>query len=408
MTDIAFAKPLPKVKQEPHHSNETKSETTITMQEPAKFRIKVENNLRELKHYVQEQQIETRHKLKESLANLDLAEIKIVEEYKQQQQSKSQESKEEIPRQAILGELQLIAKNRTYVKAGIDFLESGFDHTLLQHRLKQMETMYASVKLKDKTERSEWDAYNSIFDLSSTTAKALRKNHCEKCDHPLTANKKHALLQCANCARLTEQLIPLTSPHHMNQSSAQAMAARLAAMGGQKINPQDAKRSKAVCIKLRQFRVGQISIPPELLIQVKDRLRKKEHINAAFVALPTPVADALKAMNQEQYLPFKDKIANMINGVVIEELTDAQINEITARLRSVQRMFRFLRNDVQDHIYINFFVNRICNMLGWKNLAQLFPTQRTSSTLKMHMDMWRTLISFLQCFDTYFQWHEGY
>jgi hypothetical protein len=399
MTDV-FVQPKPKLKAK----LELKEDKAV---DPLKFRTKVENNLRELNSYVQQDQLQTRDKLNDALKQLDLAELKVLGEYALATKACA-ESKEELPRQSILGELQTISKNRAYVKASKDFLASGFDKTLLQNRIKQMDDLYSAVKLKDKNERSQWDAYNSVFDLSSTTAKTLKKNNCEKCDHPLTANKKHALLQCSQCARSTEQLIPLTSPHHMNQSSAQTLTARMAAMGGQKINPQDAKRSKAVHVKLQQFRVGQAPIPPELLIQVKDRLRKKEHINAAFVALPTPVGDALKYLKQEQYLPFKDKMANMINGVVIEELTDAQINEITARLKVVQMMFRFLRNDVQDHIYINFFVNRICNMLGWKNLASLFPTQRTSSTLKAHMDMWRTLISFLQCFDSNFQWHEGY
>jgi hypothetical protein len=402
---VAFTVPaakLPTVKQEvqlPTKSSEIKN--------VAQYDLKVDQNITELLSYVNDEQTRILAELKESQIKLKENELKIIEN-SIHATKQCVEKQEEIPRQSILFELQKNAKTQHYVKASIDFLSSGFDKTLLKHRLQQMEDLYASVKLKNKTERSRWDAYNSLFDLSSTTAKPLKKNHCEKCDYPLTANKKQALLQCAQCARATEQLIPLTSPHHMNHSAAQTLQARMAALGGQKINPQDAKRSKAVHMKLQQFRVGQAPIPAELLIQVKDRLRKKEHINAAFVALPTPVGDALKYLKQEQYLSCKDKIANMINGVVIEELTDAQINEITSRLKVVQMMFRYLRNDVQDHIYINFFVNRICNMLGWKNLAALFPTQRTSSTLKGHMDMWRTLVSFLQCFDSNFQWHEGY
>lgn len=420
---MSFAVPKSKLKSK-HKTNETKEKKeekekekdgasattpTIASTPPPQelYNLKVERNLQELNNYLEKDQSVIIAKLNDSLKQLEIAEAKLLADSVSVAQ-RSAEKQEEIPRQALLGELQSIGKNRTYVKAAQDFLASGFDKTFLSNRLEHMQQLTASVKQKDKTERSRWDAYNSVFDLSSTTAKALMKNHCDKCDHPLTANKKQALLQCSQCARATEQLIPLTSTHHQGHSTPQTLAARMAAMGGQKINPQDAKRSKAVFLKLQQFRVGEPTIPAELLIQVKDRLRKKEHINAAFTALPTPVGDALKALKQEQYLKYKDKIANMINGVVIEELTDAQIYEITARLQVVQMMFRFLRDDVQDHIYINFFVNRICSMLGWKALAKLFPTQRTSSTLKAQMDMWRTLISFLQCFDSNFQWHEGY
>lgn len=378
---------------------------TNTQQE--QYKKRVESNLSELHAFVTHEQTGRLQQLGAVMKRIDDEENKVIQNATELV-AKCKETKQEIPRQAILNDLQVIAKNRDYVKANIDFLQSGFDEKLLKQRIEQMHERLSTVKLKEKTPRTPWDAYNSIFDLSSTTAKTLKKNHCSKCDHPLIGNKRHALLQCPQCARATEQLIPLTSPHQLNHSNAQSLSARMAGVGCQKINPQDAKRSKAVLSKLQQFRVGEMPISTELLISVKDKLRKKDHINAAFVALPTPVADALKELKKTEYLPYKDKIANMINGIKIQELTDAQINEITARLKVVQMMFRFLRNDAQDHIYINFFVNRICNMLGWKQLANLFPTQRTSSTLKTHMDTWRTLINFLQCFDSNFQWQDAY
>jgi hypothetical protein len=373
------------------------------------YKIKVEANLALLEKHVKQEQPRLLQELRGIHQNLLNDELKLIQKFGEITDSCAK-TKEELPRQSVLGQLQTLSKLRNYVKSRIDFLESGFDAYLLQNRIQEMQERNHRIKLKDKTERSPWDVYNSVFDLSATTAKNLMKNHCDKCEHPLTANKKHALLQCHNCGKATEQLIPLSTPHHAGQH-AQNMMGRTAGFPAQRMNPQDSKRTKAVTLKLQQFRVGEVVIPHDLLILIKDTLKKKDHINAAFVALPTPVADVLKNIpGKEHFARYKDKIANMINGVAIQELTDAQINEITSRLKVVQMMYRFLRTDTNDHDhqYINFFVNRICNMLGWKQLADLFPIQRTSSTLKTQMDMWRVLIKFLQCIDSNFQWHEGY
>ena len=311
----------------------------------------------------------------------------------QELENKKTTLQKEVQNRNDIAKIQRIQLVQNYLVANLKMIQSHVDENLFVTRCKQMYDYFNQLPVAERNEKSILESYYSIFDVNSVTPIILPKDFCEKCHRPLRLIRKQAMWLCIGCANLTEHLTPLT------------VATSWLKTGSNHTNDQpENKRIKSVLTKLSQFKTGGQHVPPEIILEVKQRLRDFDHTGNA-IALPTPVSDVLEKLGHTVYKPCAQKIANIINGVEVCELTDDQINEIISRLRVIQMVFSLLQGGIERlHFYTNFFVNQICLLKGWNAAAEAFPPQRTKRISREQMNMWRMLMNYVKLIDTKHSW----
>ncbi len=251
------------------------------------------------------------------------------------------------------------------------------------------------------------EAYNSIFNLRAATVKHLAKDHCPHCKKPLECIKKQALLLCKHCARLTENLAPLSEG---NSSQTYIRAQPPPPVVTPPAIASELKRLKVIRAKLNQFRVEAPEIPSYVLLEVTNFLKRTDHLSGSFRAAPTPVGEALKELSvtdkkYEEWIQYKDRISNMINKIPVCKLTNGQIEEICSRLKAIHKVHQQLEGKTDRlHVFSNFFLHQICLNMGEADLAQSFTVQRTPHILKEQTRMWRNLLRYVALHDKQHEW----
>jgi hypothetical protein len=290
---------------------------------------------------------------------------------------------------ADLTDLKRIELALRRLKGTRELLQDGVDDDLLTLRLNQMLDFYAQIPASDKTEQSLLEAWSSSFDISAMTPRTLAKDHCEACHRPLVLIKKQALLSCVGCARLTEHLMPLSHATVWMKPSTS---------GGGTSQPEN-KRFKAIISKLLQFKVGGPPIPPSVVLTVKEYLRARHHGGGGLAQL-TPVVEALEARDLHRYVNVAGKIANLLNGQEITEVSEDQVNDIVSRLRATQAAC----NLIGSVFYASYFTNRICELRALPAVAAAFPPNRTNRILREQISSWRRVHSRLRMADSTHDW----
>lgn len=167
------------------------------------------------------------------------------------------------------------------------------------------------------------------------------------------------------------------------------------------------KRIKAVLAKLNQYLVGSPPIPEEITLGVRQALKSRSHTSSESIALPAPVAAALSALGHEKYVPYAAKIANVVNGHPVCELTSEQINEVISRLRIVQFIHNILSASGKlssRQFYTNHVVNQIAMIMGLPALASSFPVQKSKRQLREQTVAWKQLLHYLHQIDSLHVW----
>jgi hypothetical protein len=289
--------------------------------------------------------------------------------------------------------LQRIEAVQNYLRAVKSVIESRVEEKLLRDRIQQMDEYFQHIPPTEKTERSKIESYNAMFNVHAIVPHTLAKDHCDYCKKPLILIRKQAQLQCIFCARMTEHLMPI---------------AHASAWMKTNVNTQpENKRMKAVLAKLNQFLVGSPPIPPDIVLGAQHALKSRFHISSESIALPTPVAAALTAGGHEKYVAYAAKVATMVNGHPLVELTPEQINEIISRLRVAQFAHNILASSgklVSKHFYTNYAVNQILLVMGLPSLPAAFPIQRTKRLLREQSLWWKLLLHYLKQIDTSHRW----
>jgi hypothetical protein len=300
--------------------------------------------------------------------------------------------KSEVKTREQLPLLHRIITVQRYLYAVKSMLEHRVDEKLLVDRMQQMSEYFQRIPVSEKNDKSLLEAWNAMFDVNSIVPKSLAKDHCDFCKKPLILIRKQAQLQCTFCARMTEHLMPIAHSNTWMKTNSNTQ-------------PEN-KRIKTVQAKLNQYRVGTPPIPPEITLGVRQELRNKSHSGDS-IALPTPVEKALVKMHQEKYVPYAAKIANILNGHEVCELTDEQINEIINRLKVVQFVFHYLASTGKlssKQFHTNHIIHQIAAIKGWNGLAASFPIQRTKRTVREQTIVWKTILHHLRQIDSTHSW----
>jgi hypothetical protein len=321
-------------------------------------------------------------KLPDRLAELQ-SQINMLEKRKQT----------EIKTREDLPLLHRITAVQNYLKATCSMIQHRVEEKILDDRMRQMNEYFQRIPVTEKNERSLLDSWNAMFDVHAIVPRTLAKDYCDYCKKPLLLIRKQAQLQCTFCARMTEHLMPIS---HTNAWLKTSMNAQ----------PEN-KRIKSVQMKLNQFRAGTPAIPSQITLAVRHALRSRTHLAPESMVTSTQVSNALTVLGHDKYIPYSAKIAAIVNGHEVCELTDEQINEIISRLKLAQFTFGVLVNSGRlssRHFYTNHIVNQIAAYKGWPALTASFPVQKTKKLSREMGIVWKQLLFFLRQIDTQHTW----
>lgn len=128
-------------------------------------------------------------------------------------------------------------------------------------------------------------------------------------------------------------------------------------------------------------------VPHEVISRIKTHI-KVQNVKGIHYWI---IRNALKSLGLQSYYPNTVSIMCSIRGKPLFKLDRKHEEELVSTFLSLQDVFSTLKSKRVNMLSYPFVIKKICELKGWKKLANVIPTLKSHSRLLSQDMMWREI-----------------